>query len=244
MAGNGGVMQYIIDIVLLAIFALVIFLGVKKGLFYTLFELAAYVVSVLVARLGSVQLSEIIYKSYIESPIKTEITGALKNVTGPELVEKVQSYADSIPTQLDSVMELIGIDKNQLVSSVTSSADQTGKKLVETIMDNVVHPVSTAIIQTVLFILIAVVLSFILRLIIGALDKFIKDLPVIGKANKALGGVFGTVKGIIVVGICAMVIGGLACLTKSEKLVDSVNSSYIVNGFKGIISSISGYSIQ
>lgn len=70
MTGNGGVMQYIIDIVLLAIFALIIFLGVKKGLFYTLFELAAYVVSVLVARLGSVQLSESIYKSYIESPIK------------------------------------------------------------------------------------------------------------------------------------------------------------------------------
>lgn len=237
-------MQYIVDILLLAVFALMIFLGVRKGLFGTLFELAAYVVSVLTARFASESLTGVIYENYIKTPIKAELTSSLKNVTGKEIAEKVQSFADSIPTQLDSIMKLIGIDKQQLVSSVTSNADTSGKKLVSVIMNKVVEPVSTAVIQTLLFIAFVVVLVIVLRLIIRSLDTVIKKLPVIGKANGALGGLFGAVKGLFAVTICAMIIGGLAGLTKSEKIVDSVNNSYIINALRGVLTSISGYSAQ
>lgn len=237
-------MQYIIDIILLGIFALMIYLGVRKGLFYTLFELAAYIVSVLTARFVSVSLTGVIYDNYIKTPIKTELSSSLSNLTGKELAQKVQSYADSIPTQLDSIMQMIGIDKQQLVSSVTENADSSGKKLVSVIMEKVVEPVSTAVIQTVLFIVITVVLIVVLRLVIRLLDKIIKDLPIVGKANGILGGLFGAVKGIFAVAICAMIIGGLAGITKSEKIVDSVNDSYIISALRGVLTSISGYSLN
>lgn len=237
-------MQYIVDIILLGIFGLLVFLGVRKGLFYTLFELAAYVVSVLAARFASVSLTGVIYENYIKTPVKAELTSSLGSITGKELSKKLQSYADSIPTQLDSIMQMIGIDKQQLVSSVSQNADSSGKKLVSVIMKKVVEPVSSAIIQTLLFIVFTVILVVVLRLIIRSLDKFIKDLPFVGKANGALGGLLGAVKGIFAAAICAMVIGALAGLTKNEKVVDSVNNSYIIGALRGILTSISGYSPQ
>ncbi len=233
-------MQYIIDIAFVAVFAITVAAAAKKGFFTTLFELAAYIVSMISAKLLSTSLAPEIFDKYFSASIKQRLTNSLGDVGSKDYGAQIESTLNSIPESLDGIMQMIGIDKESLLNQISQS-DMSGKNVVENVMDKLVTPAGTAIIQTIVFVIIVIVLSIVLRLIVRFLDKIIKKLPAIKQVNSSLGAVLGIVKGVLIVIIAALLVGVVASVTSSESFVTAVNNSLIIKSVKGFLTSISGY---
>lgn len=232
-------MQYAIDAVLLAVFAVCIAFAAKKGFFKTLFDLAAYVIAIVAARLVSVGIAPTVFAQYFSPSVEAQLSKSLASSGALDYSEKIEAAINAIPDYLDGILEMVGIDK-QAISAQVSSAELSGSNMVGTLMNKVITPVATAVLQALIFVVLAVVLRLILQIVVRLLDGVVKKLPALKQMNSVLGGVLGAVKGIIVVVLAALVIGVIAGAVKSEPFLDAVNSSLIIKAVRSIITSVSG----
>ena len=235
-------MAYIIDIILLVIFAAVIISSIKKGFFRSLFDLIGSILAFILSRIFASSAAPAIFSSIIAPGAEKHLAASLSEIGTTDYVTQVEQAINSIPEGLTGVMEIIGFEKQALVEKV-SSLNLNGDNLVESIMNTVVEPVGTAVIQFVLVALLAFVLIFVIKLVVKILDKIITKLPVIGKFNSVLGGLFGAVRGLIVVGIFAMLISVAAGFINNQEFIALVDNSFIVSTFEGLLNSLSGIKI-
>lgn len=233
-------MQYAIDAVLIAVFGVSVFFAAKKGFFKSLFDLAAYVIAIIAARLISVGVAPAVFEQYFSPSIETQLTKKLASSGALDYSEKIETALNSIPDYLDGILEMIGIDKNA-ISAQVSSAELSGNNIISTLMDKVISPVATAVIQALIFVVLAIVLRLVLQIVVRLLNNVVKKLPALKQMNAVLGGVLGAVKGILVVVLAALVIGVAAGAVKSETFLDAVNGSLIIKAVRSIITSVSGY---
>ena len=179
-------MSYIIDILLVCVLVLVAVVAAKRGFFATLFDLAGYVISFVAAKIGSSTFAPKIYSQYFEQYIRERVTSSLGSVASADYSAQISSAIDSIPDSFSGVMELIGINKEQLIQQVTN-ADVSGENLVKNIMTNIAEPIGTAVIRTILFVALTIAFSVVLKFVVRLLDKVIKKLPAIKQINSGLG---------------------------------------------------------
>lgn len=232
-------MSYIVDIIIIAVFAFTVFASYKKGFFKSLFDLVGTLIAIIVARIASETLADTAFDMFIKEPAKLALTNSLGTVGTTDYAAQAEEAIASIPDSLNGVMGLIGIDKTALLDKIASSDFAQGN-LVENIMANVITPVGTAVIQFVLFVIFAVVFSLILKVVVKALDFIIKKLPVIKSLNKGLGIVVGILRGILTVVIVSMALGVIVSFIGNEAFVEAVNSSVIVNSIQGFVTTMSG----
>ncbi len=232
-------MQYIIDIALLAVFILTIVFAAKRGFFKSLFDLAAYVIAVVAARLVSVSVSPPIFRQYFSPSIETQLVKQLDGASAMDYGEKIEAALSSIPDSLSGMLTMIGIDKDEIAARL-SSTQLTSDNLVATLMDKVISPVVTALLQMLIFVLLAVVFRLLLQIVVRLCDGVIKKLPAINKMNTALGGVLGAVKGVFVVLLVALIVGAAASMIQYEPFVQAADNSLIMKAVRSIITSVSG----
>lgn len=233
-------MSYVIDLILVAILILTAVFAAKKGFFATLFDLAGYVISLIAAKIVSSSVAVGIFSDYLEEPVRQRLTASLGDVAKTDYAAQIESAVSSIPESLTGIMQLIGIDREELIEKV-SSTNLKGSDLVDGIMETIAVPVGTAIVRTVLFVALSVVLSLVIKIIVRLLDKVIKKLPAIRQVNSGLGFVLGVLKGIIVVVIVSLSLGVVCGLIGYEPLIKGTDDSIIINVVKGLMKSISGY---
>lgn len=232
-------MQYVFDLALVAVFILSIVVSAKKGFFLALFDLAVYAASMIGAKVLSVRLAPVVYENYIEFAARERLTQSLGEVANADYSAKIQAAIDSIPDSLDGIMRMIGID-SAAISDQVGAAELSGKNAIDAVMDRVVAPVCDAVIQTVMFIAIALFLGFVFKIVVKFLNRFIKKLPAIKQVNSSLGAVLGAVKGALLVVLLSVFFGVAASIVKSEPFINGVNSSVIINSISGFLTSISG----
>lgn len=232
-------MEYIVDIIILVIFGAIVISSIRKGFFKSLFELIGTLVSLMVSRALSEGFAPAVFDSFLRKGAESYLGNALGEVGTKDYVLQAQEILNSIPEGLNGIMGLMGIDKQVLLEKI-QSADLGGANLVESLMTSVVEPVGTAILQFILFVILAVVVGFVLKIAVKLLDGVIKKLPAVKQLNTGLGAVFGVLRGIIVVAIISMLAGIIASFIGNETFIEIVNSSVIVDTFQNAISVISG----
>lgn len=235
-------MQYAVDLILCAVFGITIAVSVKKGFFYTLFELGGYIISFVTAKIFSEQLAPSVYSTVLEKPVTERVAEALGETGTVGYTEAIEGFFEKIPLWATGIVEGIGISKESLIDNV-NAADLQGNNAVETIMNKIVAPIATSVIQVAVFAISVIVFMFVLKVVIRLLNKIIKKLPVIKGFNRVLGGVLGALKGAIIVVIVSVIVLAVSGLSGSEEFVEAVNSSFIVNSIRGILTEISGYQV-
>lgn len=230
----------IIDIALICIFVFTIVMAAKRGFFITLFELAAYIVSVIAAKILSASLAPEVFRQYLYAPINQKLIASLGEIGTKDYTKQIESALNSIPESLNGLMQMIGIDRDSLISQVSQS-ELSGKNVAENVMEKLVTPAATAIVQTMLFVVLSIVILVVLRIVVRLMNGIIKKLPAIKQVNSSLGAVLGAVKGLILVIIVSLLIGMIASLTSSQTFIDAVDSSLVIKAVKGFLTSISGY---
>lgn len=168
----------VIDIVLVAILAISLIVGLARGLMNSLLGVAIFVVAVLgsgwIANTAAQPVTDWILP-YVEEFVVDEVTTA---VTTPQTASL---GGDLLSGLGDMVQEMInGI----IAAGVTALEDTLG---------GILHTVAFVI----LFLLSMLVLTWLLRLVTSPL-RLVERVPVLGLANRLGGGILGLVLGILI----------------------------------------------
>ena len=222
-------MSYLLDFCFVAVFALSVFIAAKRGFFATLLDLAAYVLSMIGAKLLSTQLAMPVYTSFVQPPLRERIAQGFGSAAGADIGAQVTAAIDAIPDSINGVMQLLGISKESLIEKV-NGLDLTGKHAIDSLMEAAVDPIASAVVRTALFVLIAIVLCAVLKVVFRLLNRLIKELPAIKQINTGLGVVLGVLRGAVLVFLLALALGLLCGLTSNDKLIEIVRTRQISAG--------------
>ena len=233
-------MHYMLDFLFLIVFALTIFVSAKRGFFASLIDLGAFVISLVAAKVFSQSLAPLIYQSSFEAPLRDQVAASLGKVGVTDYAAQIEATLRALPDPVAGVMELLGIRKEELLEKLSNSP-LAGKNMIDNIMANVVSPAAVAVIRTVLFVIIALVVCAALRAVCMALNGLIKKLPAIRQVNTGLGVVLGVLRGLLVVFLAALLLNVIAGFTANEAFIAAVQNSVVENAARGFLTSISGY---
>ncbi len=233
-------MQYIIDIVLLAVFVLIIVRSAKKGFGKIVLDLLATVLSFAAAYLFSRPAAEFLYEKIVKKMIENSIAEKLGESSAVSSLKQVQEVVAGLPDAIVAFSKSMGVGVDKLADSLTK-ADISAGNIAAVVTETVIRPVVILIMGAVCALLIFIVASIVFGLLTRLLNKVFK-LPVLKSANKALGAALGVLKGIIfVLVICTLLyyLGGFTTGAFS-KAVDNSKIVSLVNRGNPIIGRFNG----
>jgi len=219
-------MEYILDLIFIALAVVMIILGAKKGLIKALLDGLSTIASGIIAYILATPVAKVIYDAFVRGVVKSEFLKGL-NDSGTDfgsISEKVNALVNELPEGALAIASKFGFDVNGAISDVVSSAPDSNESLVETLMtnigDNIFLTITEAVTMFALFIIVSIALTFVIRL----LNKVVKKLPVIKQANKLAGGLLGLVKAVVII----FVISTVLVFVQNEELAPMINSSVIL----------------
>ncbi|HIR53105.1 MAG TPA: CvpA family protein [Candidatus Onthovicinus excrementipullorum] len=206
-----GRLGLVFDICLVLIFVLMICLGVYKGAVRTVLGIIALVLAgFLAVKLGS-YLAPLIYDKFFSESIAAAIQSNLPDEgTAISAAQQAQSAMESLPDFVRNMAASFGINLNEIQAQI-SSYDYSGADIAQNIEGSVIAPLVTAVCKVIVVIVAFLLLYIIFRLLICLIDRFF-DLPVLGTANRILGGILGAVKGLIAVVLVSFLIEAVVAL--------------------------------
>ena len=110
----------------------------------------------------------------------------------------VASQIEKMPTELKSVLELAGIDTNDIISAANSITDNSNSAKDE-LINRIAAPISGTISRVIALIVLFIILSIGLWVVAKLLTAVFNALPLAGTVNKVGGLIFGILRGFIIV---------------------------------------------
>lgn len=221
----------IIDLVFLALIAINILDGRKKGFVKIILSFAAMVISWLLAAKISLPASEWLNANYVQG----WLTGVIENAIADSIGSGVDSIVQAIPTYLVNGAQAAGISIQEVVSQIGAQADSAA--VAEQIYAAIGNTFVVSAIRIVLFFVLYAVFNWVLSLAIGLVNKVCK-LPVLKSFNRLLGAAVGAVKGFIAVGIASIILMLVAMLAPEAPFIQSAQQSIVYSLMAEIVSTI------
>lgn len=163
-------MAILVDLILIAVLALCVFLGWKKGFVKTLSGFLVYVFSFAIANACHRFVENLVLKLPFLSGMLTDM--------------EMPTFSDNA-TFLDKVKEVVRFSVDH---------DTEAGAVVEAMAKNYIAEMLASVIAFILVFVISVIL---LKLLVWVLDAVIQKFPVVNKANGVLGAVIGLLNGFI-----------------------------------------------
>ena len=112
------------------------------------------------------------------------------------------------------------IDKNvQVENSITN---QLENNILPGQAENIAKNVVYAVTAVVLFIVVKIILSIVISLM-----DFVANLPVLKQFNEVGGIIYGVVRGVLIAGICILLMGAYTKINPESGLNSNIQSTYI-----------------
>lgn len=220
------ILPFVIDGILVLIFAATVLDGRRKGFFKTMFSLVATAVSLLIAYEYSAPIAEWANEAFIQNAAVT----SLANSISAHLNDGTQAMLDAIPGYITEAAQAVGVSVSGVVSDISSSFDavQAAEKIYGGVYSVLVFPILSVVSFLIIYAICNAVLSFGIKFL-----NNIFRLPVLKGLNKLLGGVLGALKGLVIVALLSIILVIVAPILP-EELAEAVNSSIIPNAIHEI----------
>jgi len=225
-------MSWILDIVVIVIFALTVLAGLKNGFIDSVIGFVGLLAALVVAFLASSVVADGVYTAFVEKPVQSAIVETIEDAaadTGASMQEKLQKAEEALPGFVKSLMEKNGVSLTSLADKAETGVQNTGEQIAVAITEKVVRPAMTLLIRCIAFILLFVVLMILCGFLGKIIGKIIKHSPFKGP-DKLLGGVLGAVKGALWVLLVVTVMQMTAGFTADDALISkkSIEDSTVV----------------
>lgn len=225
-------MFLVIDIILVAVFALFVYTAMKKGFMLSLLEFLAVIISFVLAYSLSPVVAEAAYDGFVEKQLVESVEEKIdENFSLEETGEQAEQLLDAIPDYMVIFAESFGISVNDIKHDLAKE-DLTNENLATELVENIAQPIAIGALTVVSFLILAVVLQIILKVLARLISGVFK-LPVIGSANKILGAILGACKGIVVVIFICTVLT-VVFSSGDNEIADAVNDSLVINALDEI----------
>lgn len=201
----------IADLIVIAIIALSVFIGVKRGFLRSVIGFLSIIISLILAVWTYPVVADVINNT----EIKATITEAVENSLGeePTIAKEEKEEESGFSILPKTAQETIEKQKE----AITETAIQTTAQTVSTLAVNIIS-----------ILLVFVVVRLIMFLISTTLG-FITKLPVIKSVNRLLGGALGTLCGILSVYLILTLITFNTALNSNAAIGKAVKESYIAS---------------
>ena len=187
----------ILDILAIALAIVFLIVGIHRGFIKSIVRLLGFAASMIASALISSPVATWLYNTFLHDRMELAVSEKVQQGVADAaqtLNEQIQAITESLPDFLQNLLTVFG-DNAQSVSGTAQPNDS----LVPTVMDNVVAPVCTALLQIIVFLVLFLILFFVVQLLGKLLDKIFSNIPVIKQLNGLLGGALGLAEGALVV---------------------------------------------
>lgn len=203
-------MSIFIDLIVIAVFAICIFLGYKRGLVQLVLRLCSFVLALVI--------SLVLFK-----PISNFV------INNTEFDENIKNYIIEISSSETNTNNVTNTENSNspeifvkyINSSIEKATAEAKDNAIEYVADYVSKNIVSIIVLLILFIILRIVLIF-----IKIISDAITELPIIKQFNKSGGLIYGLIEALLIIYIAFAII---ALLIKNPTLEQSINSTYIAS---------------
>lgn len=218
-------LPFVVDGILILIFAACIFEGRRKGFIKMVLSVIAVIISIGIAHTLAAPVAAWANESFAKEGVSQYIEEQLGNMLETENVQDSEN-GEMLPEELKSFIEKYEISLDGILedTSIKENVEQTSKEIAEKILDAVLLP----ILETLCFIIIYIICSSLLSILVSVVGSLFK-LPIINGINKALGGVLGAVKGLAVISVLSVLAVFAAGIVPENELTLAVSQASLTN---------------
>ncbi len=188
-----------LDLIIVAILAISIFLGIRRGLIQSIISLVGSIVALVLALIFSANLGVYIDANYVNAPMRSwtidQLTASAETVSATEL-DFDDLFANQ-PEFFTETCDFLGVDVNEMAKSYESLKTEGVEHAKSAIITEMVDPLS-ALISRVLAFAVIFLAAMIAIVVISLFSKFLTNLPIIRKMDKLGGGLLGVITGILI----------------------------------------------
>ena len=198
-------MGIIVDIIIIAIIALSIFLGYRKGLIELAIKLCAFVIAILITL--------ILYKP---------VSNLIINTTSID-----ETIENSILEKANDVME--GEEDEELSeetnpASTEELSEEIKQEAREGLLPEAARGLSVNIVRGGVIIILYVLVRIALRFV-TALANLVAKLPILKQFNKAGGAIYGALRGILIIYVCLIIISIFGQINPENDIHQNIEQS-------------------
>ena len=198
-------MGLILDIVIIAILALCIIMGYKKGLINVIFNIFAFLLAIIITLVLYKPVSDIIIKNTdIQEKIETAI---IENTKGEEN-KKEEQTENGIQKYIENTMQ--------------NAEEDAKSKAIEVVAKNV----STKCIE-IITALILFVITRIILIVLKFLTETLANLPIVKQCNEIGGLLYGVIKGLLIIYVILTIMFFIISLKPEGMTANLIETSYI-----------------
>ena len=198
-------MGIILDIIIIAIMALSIFLGYKKGLVKVAVKLCAFLIAVIVTLIFYKPVSNMIIDN-------TQLNEKIENIiieNGTKELE--QSDEEEQKNILENMQEYVE-------NSVTQTQNE--------IVINAAKEISVRLINILVIVALFIATRLLLILLV-LISDLITNIPIIKQFNEIGGILYGTIRGLALIYVILAIVFLITSITSNNEIITTINSSYI-----------------
>ena len=201
-------MQYLIDLIILAIIALTILISAKRGFVRIVIETVGLLLAVFITFSIHTPLATATYEKMVAPAVSEALSSAVNNSaeqTAQEIWEKLPGYVKDNPI-------FPGVSKETLTEAV-GNAVSSGENMQGKISDALIKPTAIRVLSLIYAAALMAVFSAVVRLAATALNR-VFSFKLAGRINTVLGAALGLLRGMISAGLFCVVISLLVSFTK------------------------------
>lgn len=225
-----------LDFAFLAVLILCIVIAAKRGFVLSLMEFAGFFLAGACALYLSGLIAPVLYDRFFAERVTQAIAAQLPDLSGAaSAAQQAQAVLQGLPDTVVRFAASFGLDTVALTQKI-ASADVSGAALAQTLADSIAKPIVTLLCRLVLFVVLILLLGVVFRILASVIDHFCR-LPVLRTANAALGGVFGALRGLLVVFVLGVALQLAANLfgTPGTPFHETVENSFVVGMIRDIL---------
>lgn len=200
-------MAIIIDIVIVAIIALCLFLGYRRGLTGSLLKILSFVLAIVIAFILFKPVSNLVINH-------TNWDDSLKTSIEQFITEKT-----STPEEKSSLPQVI-------VDYIDETMAQSVNEAKEIAIENTAQSVTNLIVNAGVWIAVFII-ARILLIFIRFITALIAKLPVIKQFDKLGGILYGILEAFVILYVLLAIISFIAPMINNAEFIDALNKSFI-----------------
>ena len=216
-------MQLVIDILLLVIFALLIFRGWKRGFMKSVLGLGRLVLSVIITIAFGSAFADWLDVKFINPPVFEKVFEKFSDITADITATAeggVDALVEKIPEAFRGYLDLETVDPTAEINA-----------LVEEWSHTVANSIS-GVISTVLGFILLFAISFVVLTVVIFIVGKVAKLPAIKTVDKLLGLVMGVISGAVAVIIISVILSAVLGVIGQGEVVEASIMLRLFSGLK------------
>lgn len=213
----------VIDAIIILFILIFAIIGYVRGAVGAILSFVGGVVSAIIAGVLGSNIAPWIYDNFFKQTISEDVISAVSNAINNGVTGIGDSIAEILPSFIADVAA-----ENGIIDVLNNITGNTASELSSTACDIVLQAVEPIYIK-IISVCATIVLFFVLNIIVGILchlSGVINKIPIIGSANKIIGGIIGLIYGGILVVVAVFVMSLIIpCFDQNNSFKENVQDN-------------------